>query len=130
MAKPQSHNPVAKFAQRFNRCEAFTDKKKRAKKGYTKHKRAEVFTSALLFCWRVSVVFCKEPSQGEGEGCGSRWSGWGCISGMGPGFAWLLRVDGKSVGLQPERKFLLPLFSFWPGVFPQAGKGSENYHSA
>jgi hypothetical protein len=47
-AKPKRLNPVAKFAQKFNRCAVFTDKKKRAGQGYAKHKRAEVFTSALL----------------------------------------------------------------------------------
>jgi hypothetical protein len=49
MAKQKRINPVAKFAQRLNRCAAFTDRKKRAKQGYVKHKRAEVFTSALCF---------------------------------------------------------------------------------
>lgn len=49
MAKQKRINPVAKFAQRLHRCAAFTDKKKRARTGYVKHKRAEGFSSALCF---------------------------------------------------------------------------------
>ncbi|SMF58474.1 DUF7230 family protein [Pseudogulbenkiania subflava] len=39
MAKSPRTNPVAKFAQRLQRCASFTDRKKRAKQGYTKHKK-------------------------------------------------------------------------------------------
>ncbi|WP_215782489.1 hypothetical protein [Paludibacterium sp. B53371] len=43
-------NPVAKFARELQRCKPFTDRKKRQKQGYSKHKKVEVFMPPLLFC--------------------------------------------------------------------------------
>ena len=32
------HNPVAKYQRRFNKAAKYTDRKKAAKRGYTKHR--------------------------------------------------------------------------------------------
>lgn len=49
MPKPKHHNPVAKFAQCFNRCAVYLDKKKRDKQGYVKHKKAGDSPSPAFF---------------------------------------------------------------------------------
>ena len=47
--KTRKINPVAKFAQHFQRCAVFKDRKKQMKTGYSKHKKAEVFLPPSLF---------------------------------------------------------------------------------
>ncbi|WP_040652313.1 DUF7230 family protein [Pseudogulbenkiania ferrooxidans] len=56
MAKPPRTNPVAKFAQRLQRCATFTDRKKRARQGYAKHKKqAGSFTlPPFLLTWHLA----------------------------------------------------------------------------
>lgn len=54
MAKAPRINPVAKFAQRVQRCATFIDRKKRAKQGYAKHKKAGSFTLSPF----LSIFFC------------------------------------------------------------------------
>jgi len=38
------HNPVAKYARKFNMAHTFTDRKQKARKGYTKHKGVQYET--------------------------------------------------------------------------------------
>ncbi|MBV8048237.1 MAG: hypothetical protein JO171_13840 [Paludibacterium sp.] len=61
--KQQRINPVAKAAQQLQRCTAFVDRKKRQRQGYSKHKKAGVFTlppsylSTSVHCtWRLSYL--------------------------------------------------------------------------
>lgn len=49
MKKKPRVNPVARFAQQLNRCQAFVNRKKRSKSSYTKHKGREVFFPSIAF---------------------------------------------------------------------------------
>ncbi|TDR73895.1 DUF7230 family protein [Paludibacterium purpuratum] len=67
--KQQRTNPVAKFAQQFQRCSAFADRKKRQRQGYSKHKKAEVFILPPFILSTVRVL--------RAQTCGSLLKGVG-----------------------------------------------------
>lgn len=49
VAVPTPTNPVAKFANQFNKCAKMKDKRRAVKNGQVKHKGSEVYSGPFSF---------------------------------------------------------------------------------